>query len=441
MVHIGACPACEKEIAGGAAPSPGDGARLRCPHCDQEFAPSEVTLREVPELILASTAADASGAVGSAVESQQTAEQPAEPEKQVSGTFSAEEKIPDTFLEQEEDQQQEFASPIDMPVVAPLSERQEYDGQINSEWRAARAAEPRSFLRHLVGIVGGGVVGLALGYFILLWIGGPQKDFLEIGHRLPRWMVPAAFHRAQPMRELSGDDAGRSLADLLQHLEDDPRVLPEPELEGLPPEPPPREHVAAAQPATAAVAVIDAPKLTTADLDAALKTASEVRLSLVARETSDATLRPLKESAYQAFTALAEAVTFAMHEPGREIEHAMLLSQAEQLLLDTLANERMIDRLGPLAAKWIETAEGQTTGVVAAGIVIGSHMGTREQRGILVELTGTSRTLPVVAPFAIDAPLGARVVVVGSLIDEPEERIRGYTGSAERVVWAGLVLQ
>lgn len=51
-----------------------------------------------------------------------------------------------------------------------------------------------SFLGQMIGVIGGGVIGLGLGYFLLLWIGGPKKDFLKVGHKLPAFMVPAEFH-------------------------------------------------------------------------------------------------------------------------------------------------------------------------------------------------------------------------------------------------------
>lgn len=59
---------------------------------------------------------------------------------------------------------------------------------------AKRRKKEPSAVGTLIGVVGGGVVGTALAYFIVLWIGGPEKDFLELGRKLPKWMVPAAFH-------------------------------------------------------------------------------------------------------------------------------------------------------------------------------------------------------------------------------------------------------
>ncbi len=56
-----------------------------------------------------------------------------------------------------------------------------------------------STLGKLAGVVGGGMVGLAIGYLVLLWIGGPAKDFLQIGHRLPALLVPDSFDDFDPL--------------------------------------------------------------------------------------------------------------------------------------------------------------------------------------------------------------------------------------------------
>lgn len=43
----------------------------------------------------------------------------------------------------------------------------------------------------LVGIVGGGVIGITLGLWILLFLKGPQGDLLKIRHKVPSWLLPA----------------------------------------------------------------------------------------------------------------------------------------------------------------------------------------------------------------------------------------------------------
>src|SRR5205085_6142868 len=43
----------------------------------------------------------------------------------------------------------------------------------------------------------GGIVGLSIGYLALLWIGGPDKDFVKLGDKLPGWMLPASFQKSK----------------------------------------------------------------------------------------------------------------------------------------------------------------------------------------------------------------------------------------------------
>ncbi|HEY1601976.1 MAG TPA: hypothetical protein VGG64_20405 [Pirellulales bacterium] len=88
-----------------------------------------------------------------------------------------------------------------------------------------RRKQPGIFA-HLIGIVGGGILGLSLGYLGLLRFGGPQYDFLHIGNKLPPW-VTAPLPRLFPGK----DDAGlepprheRGLEDLLNQPDQPPTV-------------------------------------------------------------------------------------------------------------------------------------------------------------------------------------------------------------------------
>jgi hypothetical protein len=224
MIRIGSCPECHKEIAVGSAAALAEDALVQCPICEAKFARRRLVLHDVPALILPENAA------------------PWAP----SETVVASEKIPDalghdTFTapaaEAARGPAKEDTSPIDLPVVTPSRKPQDYDAPISAAPRTIQYESSRSVVRQFLNIVGGGAVGLALGYFILLWIGGPQKDFLEIGRQLPPWAVPAEFH---PIGEAPAADQNvdeRSLGDLLDASEDT-SPGPRDKLEGLPPEPP-----------------------------------------------------------------------------------------------------------------------------------------------------------------------------------------------------------
>ena len=53
-----------------------------------------------------------------------------------------------------------------------------------------RASTGPNMLIEFVKIVAGGVVGLALAYYILLWL---NHDPLQLAHKLPPWFVPSSF--------------------------------------------------------------------------------------------------------------------------------------------------------------------------------------------------------------------------------------------------------
>ena len=55
-----------------------------------------------------------------------------------------------------------------------------------------KPSEP-SMLGNLVGVVGGGVIGIAIAYVLLLRFGGPERDVFGLGAKLPAWLVGSGF--------------------------------------------------------------------------------------------------------------------------------------------------------------------------------------------------------------------------------------------------------
>jgi hypothetical protein len=56
----------------------------------------------------------------------------------------------------------------------------------------------RSFARSLILTVVGGLLGLGVGYYGLLWLRGPSADILQVAQFLPKAVLPASFDRPQP---------------------------------------------------------------------------------------------------------------------------------------------------------------------------------------------------------------------------------------------------
>ncbi len=83
--------------------------------------------------------------------------------------------------------------PAAVPVNAPQRPKVEYvsDAEARriapSSQTLRRRSQPSNWFGQLIGIVGGGFIGLTIGYCILLRIRGADADFLKIADRLPSW--------------------------------------------------------------------------------------------------------------------------------------------------------------------------------------------------------------------------------------------------------------
>ena len=75
------------------------------------------------------------------------------------------------------------------PIWGAMREHVE---EIASQPSRGRRREPQvGVLGHLIGVVLGGVVGIGLGYLVLLWMAGRQGDFLHIWDQVPRVLLPS----------------------------------------------------------------------------------------------------------------------------------------------------------------------------------------------------------------------------------------------------------
>ena len=91
------------------------------------------------------------------------------------------------------------------------SEREAQDS-LPADAATLRAVAPsggrrrNSPLRTLVGVPIGGLAGLALGYYVLLYVLGPRGDFLELAKYLPPVTLPSSFHAAPAVLADAADE-------------------------------------------------------------------------------------------------------------------------------------------------------------------------------------------------------------------------------------------
>ncbi|HEY5314187.1 MAG TPA: hypothetical protein VIK18_16765 [Pirellulales bacterium] len=81
-------------------------------------------------------------------------------------------------------------TPTDEPA-AVWNAMGEHAADLGSPSRARRREPQIGVIGNLIGVVLGGVVGIGLGYFILLWVAGRQGDFLHIWDQMPRILLPS----------------------------------------------------------------------------------------------------------------------------------------------------------------------------------------------------------------------------------------------------------
>lgn len=174
MPCISSCPECHRDLT---IPDALDAdSRLRCPLCEGEFTAERVLADAVPFPPAAIELATVAG------EGESTAADRPESAFATANDQSAANAM--AAIDAADDAAAEDGSSLE--TEAPASEPATL--KVRSKTRAKASAF--GFLGQLAGMAFGGVLGLALGYYILLWIGGPQADFLEVRSKLPGWMLP-----------------------------------------------------------------------------------------------------------------------------------------------------------------------------------------------------------------------------------------------------------
>jgi ribosomal protein S27AE len=213
MTSISSCPRCQAAVLIASLDTPSQ--RLRCPTCHEMFTLDEV-LDKCIELPPQASLVESNPEPKPAEDRMTLAPTADEPL-----TLDHGEPVVPTHVEPPPMQEAASADPTPATVApesapeedeyqiaghapAPVEEPQQPASlsgtsgahQFETPRRRHRHRKPKpvevGFLGNLVGIVLGGVIGLSLGYWILLWIGGREHDFLEIWDKLPSWSVPAS---------------------------------------------------------------------------------------------------------------------------------------------------------------------------------------------------------------------------------------------------------
>jgi hypothetical protein len=338
----------------------------------------------------------------------------------------------------------------------------------------------------------GGLVGLAIGYYVLMWLRGPDIDVLNVAQYLPESMLPSSFQSKTPQVALTApttapqapapaetaEDAATpaETAEVTESAESEPSTdtaatpsesstppaegvetasasavgdryateSAQPATESTPAEIPASEPAVLEPPAAAPLAdggpgatpatVANAPSFTATDVEASLAAAKEAQPKLMAGSLTDSdAVKTAKGKAYLALADLSQKVTFAS-----QAEAAV--SQADELFKTTLADEHTRTELAQIAPKWISFGKRSHNGVFFAG-----SLGAPENKGSVIESVcelapGKSVTLLVPTALASQLTSGQQIGVIGWIVDGPVDHVSGYTGSAQQAIFVGRLV-
>ncbi len=352
----------------------------------------------------------------------------------------------------------------------------------------------RSAVRTMVGVVLGGLVGLSAGYYVILMVGGPDADALELAQYLPDRVLPDSFRSqtpgpgsgpippapsvqdrfaaaplpdstaSQPATQLPGDDQPAEVpasfampveppattdaaaandrygfADIASDTSplDAAPVDPAPT---VPAEPPRFDAPAALPLATSTPHVVDAPSYTADQLRAALSAAQQAQAGLVDGSLDDPTARRTKADSYIRFCELAETLTFADDGSGADALEP-LEQAAARLFAETLAGANTRSEVARIATIWIPSPNRRSGGVLLTGKIVGrSTLGDVDECQLDTE-QGTRITVLVPSQRADGLEMDQELGIVGSIVEAPSEHVSGYTGSAPQAVWVDRVLR
>ena len=283
----------------------------------------------------------------------------------------------------------------------------------------------------LLKIIAGGFAGLAIGQMILWWLPQPYStDPLELAPKLPKSMAFLAppQHRnglgLVPPSATSVEQQQRSPWDAATQQSGDPQAIAAPDVSPKGPD--------------ALLGFVDESLL---GLD---ERRQRLNAAIAADKEFQTPSMPLatRDDWYQKLRELAFAVTFA---DTTERKIGGFASDVREFL-STLAGEQWKTELASsLADETFDNDDQHRQGVVISGRVAEIGPAGRRFR-TLIELSGPSnRVVEVVSsknPQDLRAyKTGDRVVILGTVVIDPNLYLLGYEGTADRVIVGGLPLR
>ncbi len=302
----------------------------------------------------------------------------------------------------------------------------------------------KSPLKLLVGTVAGGAVGIVGGLFALLWILGPEGDYLKVAQYLPEAALPPSFHSPseQGAREIahsavpetdslaeSDNDSGANQSaadpDAAAPLRRDSEVV-----------------AASAETQPGSFKRLQAPQLPERELMkhalAFLEQqdiADAARPELVEGTLDDPATVPVKGGAYIALCSFAEQCGFVNRN---DLDTRMVTRSivAKDFFRDLLDLPELRGEVARIASRWWTLPEPPNRGIVFTGTVESVRA---VGRGTLMMVRMPTDQGPLILPAYAKGegrPIGAEIGVVGEVLDGDDSALNSLAGEFDKLVFA-----
>ena len=437
MVALITCPACGCQLA---VPTELVSTKVAgCPECAFQFVVRDARARRFPDIvpISQSVAHDRSSPYAhraAFVDEDAAATTSSAPGRAHDEAFAADSDLAGPADERDDafgwpQQAAAESVPLAAELILPVTRRsrissaamghhrheeiaEQYQSAIALANRAVRSRKP-SPVSQIAGIVVGGLVSIPLSLFALLWIGGPDRDVLGLSQHLPLNVLPASFRRTadlashpvtwQEQSIVSGVDAVVPLVDAV------PAIL---SAEGI-------------------SRVRGTPAVTLANLSQAFRQARDAQSRIRTGSLASRKDRRVKGRAYMELCDLAHRATF-VDDPRQYWAVDAAKQQVGEFLTSIVRDEGSRQEVAVIARNWINTSRSTNRGVVLVG-----HIGEIQRAGDFLEVYLESANGPLLS-FLTESQrwrAGDAVVAAGSIVGDAQQRIDGYTGISQRVLW------
>lgn len=328
-----------------------------------------------------------------------------------------------------------------------------------------RSSRGPSVFGELVKIVLGGVAGLVLGYYGLVYWGGPSYNFLHLKlpglpavHPAPVAAEPPAVQGEPEPSPSAAPSAEPDSATAAAPISPEGANSSVPGTQGLSPLPPdylgPRDrkgylpedvgtalaeaHAAIGCPTCGSTGYVTEVVVTGVHEVGGRKIESKRRDRKVCPDCKGKPEYRLGEEAFDAWCRLGEVVALADDlGSGQRLAREQAI---RDLLVQSVSTPEKAEEIGRWATARLDDPQRPSQGVLLAGRVLKTEK-TDRLFAVRVALDATGREASVLSDTRPPFSSGAHVLLLAAIVESPQKNLGGYSGEEPYVLWLGQIVQ